>query len=419
MIYQIDLNAIGHNPWQTRIGEPDQAYIKELALDIAANGLLQTPMGRKTGDQVELAFGHNRLAAFRWLDETKEHSNVGDDFSTMPVDVRELTDEQMSAYAWSENERHKKITPLERSVAIEKRLIDFDLTHEQLAEKLGISRAVITNALRLLKLPERMRQALHKGEIAERTALALVSLYDLPDVLLDAARIGAYWDLKPDRIEAAALEGTSSDEIRNRVYRIVVQHGQSLMGALWPLDHEFEGAQFREARCSECSLKGQHQKVDYCYDRACYRNKQDAWFETHRTSQPSQVSPPAPAPVITPSATPAPVSTSAAPARVSQPAPKPEPEPEPPPKPKTWEESQVQLTVTWWPGREGKRTVIIGTKVDDGAPKIKMLQTDYQADSHDYGVFLDEAMLAVVDAHIDEMKEAVDAAVAAVEITHA
>mgnify|MGYP002387978273 CR=1 FL=1 len=88
-----------------RQGEPDPLYIKELALDIATNGLLQTPVARNTGETIQLAFGHNRLAAYKWLNDVKDHSNILGDYSEMPLDIRVLTDEQMALIVCAKKEQ--------------------------------------------------------------------------------------------------------------------------------------------------------------------------------------------------------------------------------------------------------------------------------------------------------------------------
>src|SRR3972149_9141015 len=101
-IRQIPLDKVTANPWQTRRGDPDPVYIQSLAFDIAANGLLQIPIGRMLDDkgspvgavQIEahggevsyladnpgavgqLAFGHNRLAAYCWLFALRGNSEI-------------------------------------------------------------------------------------------------------------------------------------------------------------------------------------------------------------------------------------------------------------------------------------------------------------------------------------------------------
>src|SRR3990170_2431627 len=173
-IISVPLQRILPNPWQTRqtglsavlqAGSDD--YIAELAKDIHTNGLLQKPLARVVKDgkplsdqetynpgslmhdhgewQVQLVFGHNRLAAFQKL-----HGEGYKDFDKMPVELRDVSDVEMADLAWAENERRRDHTPMDRALAIHKRIHDFGWTHEQVAEHLQVSRSAVTNALRLL-----------------------------------------------------------------------------------------------------------------------------------------------------------------------------------------------------------------------------------------------------------------------------
>lgn len=143
MIISVPIDRIDPNPWQTRLSEPDPEYIKELAMDIAANGLLQFPVGRLmtalgaavffetppdsqnlhdlidlAGDYIQLAFGHNRLAAYKYMHNMSADTGK-DKWARMPVDIRVLTDEQMATLAWSENEKRRDVNPIERALVIE------------------------------------------------------------------------------------------------------------------------------------------------------------------------------------------------------------------------------------------------------------------------------------------------------------
>ena len=191
MQFSIPLEKIQANPWQTKIKEPDPDYIRGLAEDIYRNTMLQIPLGRaliydqavtlsqetlesKEGLAVQLAFGHSRLAAYRLNNE--EH---GEGWGRMPVEIQRLTDEQMAILAWSENEFRRELSPLERALAIRSRIDSFHWSQEMAAEKLGISRPVVANALRLLKLPNGLKADLQSGAIRERQALALLPLYEV------------------------------------------------------------------------------------------------------------------------------------------------------------------------------------------------------------------------------------------------
>jgi ParB/RepB/Spo0J family partition protein len=288
MILHIPLDRITSNPWQTRQGDPDPDYIKALALDIAANGLLQTPVGRIAGNPVQiasesymgsyvqqpdvviqLAFGHNRLAAYRWLQDVQPTSNLEGDWSVMPVDLRQLTDQQMADFAWSENEKRRDHTPIERALAIQKRMADFGWTQAEIAEHLGISRPSVSNALRLLKLPENVAAALADGRISERIGLAIVGYFDLPDAIKDRAILA--WN-SPDKMVQQALAGQlTSDQVRDKINYWCSQYGVNLARAPFGLDEAFMIPDVIAPFCSDCDQRYEHRNL--CLNRGCYDRK--------------------------------------------------------------------------------------------------------------------------------------------------
>ena len=196
-------------------------------------------------------------------------------WATMPVDVRQLTDEQMANYAWSENEKRRDVTPIERAKAIEKRIADFGWSQQQCADALGISRPVISNALRLLKLPADVQENLASGRITERIAIALIGLYDLPKSLYDKAE-SEWGATKPSAILKAALEGqATSDSIRDFTQQICTGYGNDLTKAEWPLD-EIASARadidiLKSVTCRDCEQRIKDRNI--CLDRACFEHR--------------------------------------------------------------------------------------------------------------------------------------------------
>lgn len=279
MVHHIPLKDVYPNPWQTRQGDPDPEYIKELALDIAKNGLLQAPVGRLKDqnkfDQVELAFGHNRLAAYKWLLDVGEYSNIPGKFATLPVDICLLSDQQMADFAWSENERRRDISPYERALAIQKRIDDFEWTQQQAAEHLGISRSAIANILRLLKLPEDVQQALAEGKISERSAQALVTLFDLPADLRKRGENQGWNQIRPSDIVREAIAGRPSNEIRDRIERLIGQFSYNLQNAAWDLDDELPHTGAKTVACRDCELRYKPRNV--CLYRECFTLKDRLW----------------------------------------------------------------------------------------------------------------------------------------------
>jgi ParB family chromosome partitioning protein len=276
-ILNVPLDKILANPWQTRSGvSTDGEHVHELAQDIARNGLLQSPVGRIIADgSIQLAFGHNRLAAYFHLRDLQEFAEAVD-YKTMPVDVRELTDEQMADFAWSENEKRRNVNPRERALAIQQRINDFGWSQEQVAEHLGLSRPVIANALRLLKLPADMQAALSDGSLSERQGMALLPLFDLGNEILTKANnlfSSSYYYQAPKEIIAQAVKGKlNSDQVREKVEQIYRQFTRNLQDAEWKLNELIpEGGKIYCGLCRTCDkrLASRNQ----CLDRECFEAK--------------------------------------------------------------------------------------------------------------------------------------------------
>ncbi len=158
--------AIGRNPRQPR-SQMDQEGLEELAASIRTKGILQPLIVTPTEDPAKytLIAGERRLIAA---------SMAGLD--SVPVIVREASEQERLELALIENVQRADLTPLEAAEAYRQLNEDFNLSHEQISEKLGKSRVSITNTLRLLKLPEDVQKALASEVISEGHARALLSL---------------------------------------------------------------------------------------------------------------------------------------------------------------------------------------------------------------------------------------------------
>jgi ParB family chromosome partitioning protein len=157
---------INPNPRQPR-SQMDKDELSELAASIRENGILQ-PLIVTSSDEpgkYTLIAGERRLLAA---------SLAG--LSYVPAIVREASEQHRLELALIENVQRTDLTPLEAAEAYRQLADDFKLSHEQIAQQLGKSRVTITNTLRLLKLPEDVRQSLAKGDISEGHARALLSL---------------------------------------------------------------------------------------------------------------------------------------------------------------------------------------------------------------------------------------------------
>jgi len=162
----LPVTDINPNPRQPR-SQMDQESLKELADSIRVNGILQ-PLIVTPADELgkyTLIAGERRLLAAKLAG-----------LDSVPIIVREASEQQHLELALIENVQRTDLTPLEAAEAYRQLADDFNLSHEQIAQQLGKSRVSITNTLRLLKLPEDVRQSLAKGNISEGHARVILSL---------------------------------------------------------------------------------------------------------------------------------------------------------------------------------------------------------------------------------------------------
>ncbi len=289
-IQLIPIDKIVPNKYQTRkSADPD--HIRDIADSIKRGRLLQPPTGRQLPDgTVQLAFGHNRLAAFRLLHSESAVANdlAGRDFSAMPIDVQaDLNDEAMADFAWDEN-IHQPLTPLDRARSIQQRVESFGWTHKVAGEHLGLDRATVSNILRLLKLPDDLQAKVDNGELSERQATALLGLYDLPESLIEQAEKD-YQNYKPSYLitNAAAF---SSDSIRGMIAEIFKRNAVDLKTAIFDLNaiKIFADSEFKDTypallanACAGCEFNVKRGDKSYCANPACFRAKQILW-KAHR-----------------------------------------------------------------------------------------------------------------------------------------
>jgi ParB/RepB/Spo0J family partition protein len=222
-IHDISLDNIDPNPFNTRTQDPDPDYINGLATSIAINGLLQAPVGRWSPTQdnhIELAAGHNRLAAYRRLATSSagERKTRGwsdrDRFLYIPIHIRPLTDEQMFEINVAENEQRRDLTPIERARAIHEYITTFERTSTQAGQLFGLSDGAIRNYIRLLNLPEPVKDLVATGDLSQATARKLLTAQRiLPESTVNetAAHLAENQDLTEDSIDNAIRTKYNAD----------------------------------------------------------------------------------------------------------------------------------------------------------------------------------------------------------------
>jgi len=165
-VTQLSVTAISRNPRQPRTVF-DPADLEDLSNSIREHGVIQPLVVMQTTvpGQYTLIAGERRLEASK---------RAG--LPTVPVIIREVTDQQLLEIALVENIQRADLGPLETAQAYKHLADDFNLSHEAIALKVGKKRVTVTNTLRLLKLPPALLEALAKEDLSEGHARALLTL---------------------------------------------------------------------------------------------------------------------------------------------------------------------------------------------------------------------------------------------------
>lgn len=161
---QLPTANISRNPYQPR-KEFEQEALSELAASIAEHGILQPLLVRQLDGGFQLIAGERR-----WLAAQK----VG--LETVPCCVVDVVDKTACEFALEENLKRKDLSDLEKAQAFREYLQHFECSAEELAKQLSMSRSAVSNLLRLLELPEAIRNVLQQGKISTGHARALLPL---------------------------------------------------------------------------------------------------------------------------------------------------------------------------------------------------------------------------------------------------
>jgi ParB family chromosome partitioning protein len=177
---EVPINQISPNPRQPRTVFDENA-LNELIASIKSVGILQPPVVRKVGEsQYELVMGERRFRAAKAAGLT-----------SIPVIIRQTPDNELLREALIENIHRSQLNPLEEGAAYAQLLTDFGCTHDELALKLGRSRPLISNTIRLLNLPDSVQRKVASGVISAGHARALLGITDSTEIEKLASRIVA------------------------------------------------------------------------------------------------------------------------------------------------------------------------------------------------------------------------------------
>jgi ParB family chromosome partitioning protein len=161
---ELDIDRIQRGRYQPR-QHFDQQALQELADSISAQGIIQPIVVRPEGNHFELIAGERRWRAAQLAGLQK-----------VPAVIRELDSKSAAAIALIENIQREDLNPLEESQALLRLIEEFDLTHQQVADSVGRSRAAVSNLLRLLDLADPVKDQVNKGLLNMGHARALLAL---------------------------------------------------------------------------------------------------------------------------------------------------------------------------------------------------------------------------------------------------
>lgn len=190
----INVNEIRPNPYQPRKHFNEEA-LQELAESIKINGVFQPIIVRKSLSGYELVAGERRLRASK-IAGLKE----------IPSIVVEFDDKQMMEVALLENIQREDLSILEVANGYEQLIKKLNYTQEDLAKRVNKSRTNITNILRLLNLPDEVKELLNSNEISYGHARALLSLDDKAK-MIELANIAASSQMSVRELEALVKKG--------------------------------------------------------------------------------------------------------------------------------------------------------------------------------------------------------------------
>ena len=173
----LDINDIKPNSSQPRKNFPEEK-IDELARSIETHGIIQPIMVRPSKEGYEIVAGERRWRAARRVS-----------LKQVPCIIRELSEEQNMLVAIIENMQREDLNPMEEADALNQMISRFGMTQEEVSKSVGKSRPYITNALRLLKLPEEIQEMVIQSHLTNGHARAIAGIKETKRQLYLANKI--------------------------------------------------------------------------------------------------------------------------------------------------------------------------------------------------------------------------------------
>ena len=206
---ELPIEEVGPGPFQPR-KKINEQQLNELSASIEAQGVLQPIVVREravqdsqTGIRYEIIAGERRWRAAQLAN-----------LETIPAVVKTVSDIDAVAIALIENIQRENLNPLEEANAFQRLIIEYEMTHQEVANSVGRARASISNMLRLLELPNSVQELLNNSSINMGHARALLSIQD-PAMQLEVANLVAEKKLsvrETEKLVKSIIEGKTKEK---------------------------------------------------------------------------------------------------------------------------------------------------------------------------------------------------------------
>jgi len=206
---ELPIEEVGPGPFQPR-KKINEQQLSELSASIEAQGVLQPIVVREravqdsqTGIRYEIIAGERRWRAAQLAN-----------LETIPAVVKAVSDIDAVAIALIENIQRENLNPLEEANAFQRLIIEYEMTHQEVANSVGRARASISNMLRLLELPNSVQELLNNSSINMGHARALLSIQD-PAMQLEVANLVAEKKLsvrETEKLVKSIIEGKTKEK---------------------------------------------------------------------------------------------------------------------------------------------------------------------------------------------------------------
>lgn len=192
-VHQIDVDLIDINTDQPR-KDFDRERLEDLRDSIELHGVVQPIIVRRVGDRYTIVAGERRFRASRMAN-----------LRTVPAIIRDFSDSEVMEVALIENIQRENLNPIEVASAIDFLVKQHDLTHDEVAKRIGKSRPAVTNSLRLLTLPNSVQDKLRSGKLQMGHARALAAIKDDAEIERLADRAASQgWSVRETEKRASA-----------------------------------------------------------------------------------------------------------------------------------------------------------------------------------------------------------------------